>query len=84
MVEQMILTALLLGWLFHPAANQDETRQQLLDLAADQGVELTDARATRAAASRGASDRLRQRLLKTERSAISTPSSPGDAVRRER
>ncbi len=69
MVEQMILTALLLGWLFHRAANHDETRQQLLDLAADRGVELTDARATRAAATTNAAAHLRERLLDTERRA---------------
>jgi cytochrome c oxidase assembly factor CtaG len=67
MVEQMILTALLLGWLFHRASTHDETRQQLLDLAADQGIALTDARAARAATTPGASARLRERLLNPER-----------------
>jgi hypothetical protein len=62
MIEQMILTILLLGWLFYRFAVQDEQRQTLLDLANQRGIELTDDRAARAAAA-GASDRLRERLL---------------------
>lgn len=64
MIEQIILTTALLGWLFARAARQDEDRQSLLDLAHDQGIELSDARATRAAAS-GSGARLRERLLGT-------------------
>jgi putative membrane protein len=63
MIEQIILTTLLLAWLFARAARQDEERQSLLDLASDQGVELSDARAARAADSRSAT-RLRERLLR--------------------
>jgi cytochrome c oxidase assembly factor CtaG len=62
MIEQIVLTTLLLGWLFARAAGQDEERQELLDLAASRGVTLDDARAARAAAS-GSADRLRERLL---------------------
>ena len=62
MVEQILLTTLLLGWLFYMFAKQDEERQVLLDLAAERGVELSDERAARAAAA-GQGDRLRERLL---------------------
>lgn len=62
MVEQSILTVLLLGWLFFRLATQDEQRQSLLDLAARQGIELTDERARRAAQAGRAED-LRTRLL---------------------
>lgn len=62
MIEQILLTTLLLAWLFARAASQDEERQQLLDLAHDRGIPLSDERAARAAAS-GASARLRDRLL---------------------
>jgi cytochrome c oxidase assembly factor CtaG len=62
MVEEMILTTLLLGWLFFRFARQDEERQALLDLAAERGFELSEERATRAARSgRGAA--LRERIL---------------------
>lgn len=62
MIEQIILTTMLLGWLFFRFAHQDEERQALLDLAHDHGVELSHERAARAAAA-GTSDRLRERLL---------------------
>ena len=62
MVEEMVLTTVLLGWLFYRFAIQDEERQQLLDLAADRGIPLTEERAARAAAA-GAAARLRERLL---------------------
>lgn len=62
MVEEIILTTLLLGWIFYRFARQDEERQELLDFAADHGVELSDERAARAArAGRGAL--LRERIL---------------------
>ena len=64
MIEQIILTILLLGWLFYRFAVQDEERQALLDLAASRGVELSPERAARAAdAGAGASDRLRARVM---------------------
>lgn len=62
MIEQIILTTLLLGWLFFRFARQDEERQQLLDFASDRGLELSDERAARAAAA-GTGARLRERLL---------------------
>jgi cytochrome c oxidase assembly factor CtaG len=61
MLEQIILTTLLLAWLFMRAAVQDEERQALLDLADSRGVALTPERAARAAAS-GSAERLRRRL----------------------
>jgi cytochrome c oxidase assembly factor CtaG len=69
MVEQMLLTALLLCWLFYRASSQDEERQNLLDLAADRGVVLTDARAARAVAA-GTGARLRSRILEAAREPI--------------
>ena len=61
MVEGSILTLLLFGWLFARAAREGEERQELLELAAARGVELTEARAARAvAAGRGAE--LRRRI----------------------
>ena len=62
MVEQIILSTLLLGWLFYRFARQDEERQALLDLAAARGIELSDERASRAARS-GTTQRLRERLI---------------------
>ncbi len=62
MIEQIFLTTLLLGWLFYRFSIQDEERQQLLDLAAQRGIELSEDRAARAAAA-GAAARLRERLL---------------------
>ncbi len=62
MVEQVLLTTLLLGWLFYRFARQDEERQQLLDLASLHRVPLSEDRAARAAAA-GAGTRLRERLL---------------------
>lgn len=64
MIEQMILTILLLGWLFYRFAIQDEQRQSLLDLAARRGIELSDERAARAAAA-GTGEQLRERLMRT-------------------
>ena len=62
MVEQMLLTAALVGWLFMRFARRDEQRQELLDVARLRGVALTQERAARAAAA-GAGERLRARLL---------------------
>jgi cytochrome c oxidase assembly factor CtaG len=61
MLEQIILTTLLLAWLFARAATQDEESQALLDLADSRGLPLTPERAARAAASGGA-ERLRHQL----------------------
>ncbi len=61
MVEGSLLTLVLFGWLFLRAAREGEERQELLDLAAARGVELSERRAARAvAAGRGAE--LRRRI----------------------
>jgi putative membrane protein len=65
MVEQMFLTIFLLGWLFYRFAVQDEERQALMDLASERGVELSEARAARAAVA-GRGEVLRARLMKAE------------------
>lgn len=62
MLEQLLLTVGLLAWLFLRFAAQDEERQSLLDLAAERGAPLSDARAARAAAA-GTGSRIRERLL---------------------
>jgi len=81
MVEQILLTTVLLGWLFYRFARQDEQRQALLDLAAERGIELSDERAARAARA-GRAEALRERLLAeagspTERTAERPTSVPG-------
>jgi cytochrome c oxidase assembly factor CtaG len=81
MVEEMILTTILLGWLFYRFARQDEERQELLDLAAERGVELSDERAARAARA-GRAGALRERLLAAEvrkelDGQLAGPDSPG-------
>jgi putative membrane protein len=61
MIEGSLLTICLFAWLFARTAREGEERQELLDLAQQRGVELTEARAARAvAAGRGAE--LRQRI----------------------
>jgi cytochrome c oxidase assembly factor CtaG len=62
MLEQVVLTTVLLAWLFLRVAGQDEARQGLLDLAARSGAPLSEERAARAAAA-GAGAHLRERLL---------------------
>jgi putative membrane protein len=62
MVEESILTVLLLGWLFFRFARQDEERQALVDLATQRGIALSDERAARAARA-GRGEGLRERLL---------------------
>lgn len=60
MVEESLLTIGLFCWLFLKAARENDERQELLDLAAARGVELTVERATRAVqAGRGAELRAR-------------------------
>jgi cytochrome c oxidase assembly factor CtaG len=61
MVEGSILTLLLFGWLFARAARESEERQGLLDFAGLHGLELDEARATRAVAA-GRTEELRRRL----------------------
>jgi putative membrane protein len=64
MVEEMLLTTILLGWIFYRFAKQDEDRQELLDWATEHGIELSNDRAARAARA-GRSEALRERLLAT-------------------
>ena len=61
MVEESILTLGLLCWLFLRAAREGEERQDLLDFARAQGIELTEARAARAVAA-GRGPDLRRRI----------------------
>ena len=61
MVEQGLVTLGLFAWLFFRAAQQSEERQALLDLAAERGVPLDEARAARAVAA-GQGERLRERI----------------------
>jgi putative membrane protein len=61
MVEESLLTICLFGWLFVRAARESDERQELLDLAAARGVELTPERATRAVQA-GRGDELRARI----------------------
>jgi putative membrane protein len=65
MIVQMLLTAVLVGWLFLRYVQQDGERQTLLDLAGSRGVALSDERAARAAAA-GATGRLREQLLERD------------------
>jgi putative membrane protein len=61
MVEESFLTLGLFCWLFLRAARESEERQNLLDYAHAQGLELTEARAARAVAA-GRGSELRRRL----------------------
>jgi len=61
MVEESILTLGLFCWLFLRTARESEERQELLDYASANGLELTDARAARAV-SAGRGSELRERL----------------------
>jgi cytochrome c oxidase assembly factor CtaG len=77
MVEQMLLTAVLVGWLFLRFAQRDEERQRLLDTARRHGLPLSEERAARAVAA-GAGERLRHRLLEQRGDARSVePSEVG-------
>jgi cytochrome c oxidase assembly factor CtaG len=78
MVEQILLTTLLLCWLFMRFASRDEQRQRLLDLAHDRGIELSEERAARAAYS-DSHERLRARLLAGTRTAGSSRAVSADA-----
>lgn len=60
-VEQGLVTMGLFAWLFFRAAQQSDERQALLDLAAERGVPLDEARAARAVAA-GQGERLRERI----------------------
>src|SRR3954451_15126854 len=62
MIEESVLTIALFGWLFVRTAREAEERQELLELAAERGVELSERRATRAV-SAGRGPELRRRVL---------------------
>jgi putative membrane protein len=66
MIEGSIVTLALFCWLFLRTARQSEERQQLLELAAARGVDLSEQRAARAVAA-GQGDLLRRRLAGDER-----------------
>jgi cytochrome c oxidase assembly factor CtaG len=61
MFESTAITLGTLTWLFFLWARQDLERQELLDYASEQGIELDAARASRAVAA-GEGDRLRERI----------------------
>ncbi len=61
MGEGSFIAFVLLGWLFFKAASEGEESQRLKDLADQHGVEITSARADRAA-SAGTTDFLRERI----------------------
>ena len=61
MIEESFLTLGLFCWLFLRTAREGEERQDLLDYARANGLELSDARAARAVAA-GRGDELRRRL----------------------
>src|SRR4029077_13549386 len=48
MIEESVLTIALFGWLFVRAARDAQERQEVLEPAAERGVELSERRATRA------------------------------------
>jgi cytochrome c oxidase assembly factor CtaG len=62
MVEESLLTIGLFCWLFLRAARENDERQELLDLAAARGVQLTPERAMRAVRA-GRTQELRARIL---------------------
>jgi putative membrane protein len=66
MVEESILTLCLFCWLFLRTAREGEERQDLLDFARSNGMELTEARAARAVAA-GRGPKLRSRLHELSR-----------------
>ncbi len=80
MVEESVLTIALFCWLFLRVAREGEERQELLDLAAAQGVALDERRAARAVAA-GRGDELRKRLkdgtgVPVDHSASGSPAVP--------
>jgi putative membrane protein len=77
MIEQIILTTLVLGWLFFRFAKQDDERQDLVDFAAEHGIDLDDDRANRAAAA-GTGGQLRERILRSATERIAAPGSESD------
>jgi putative membrane protein len=78
MVEGSLVTVGLFCWLFLRAARESEERQELLELAAANGVELGEKRAARAVAA-GRGDALRRRILEQREPA----DAPAPASRHE-
>ncbi|MFL5886769.1 MAG: cytochrome c oxidase assembly protein [Thermoleophilaceae bacterium] len=76
MIEGMILTVCLFGWLFIRAADAGEKRQELLELAAANHVELSEQRAARAVAA-GRDEELRRRLLAGDAGEALSPPGAG-------
>ena len=76
MVEESVLTLCLFCWLFLRTARESEERQDLLELAHDRGVALTEERAARAVTA-GRGSELRARLER-QAEAVTTPASEGD------
>jgi cytochrome c oxidase assembly factor CtaG len=72
MVEESLLTIGLFCWLFLRTARESEERQNLLDFAQAQGLELTEERAARAVAA-GRGPELHQRLQARAGSAGAEP-----------
>jgi putative membrane protein len=62
MVEGMILTVVLFGWLFVKAAAEGERKQELIEFASAHHVTISEQRAARAVAS-GTDEELRRRVL---------------------
>jgi len=79
MVEESILTICLFAWLFLKVAREGEERQQLLDFAAAQGVELDPQRAARAVAA-GRADELWERVRARGSSPREPSPPPGPAA----
>ena len=85
MIEESILTLCLFCWLFMRTASEGEERQDLLDFAHAEGLELSETRAARAVAA-GRGPELRKRLEggakapeRTETSRDATGTFPGRA-----
>ena len=63
MAEGTFVSFALLAWLFVKAARESDESQELVEMAAARGIELSPERSARAAAA-GATDRLRERILR--------------------
>lgn len=74
MVEESLLTIGLFCWLFLRVARENDERQELLDFATQNGIELDERRAQRAVAS-GRGEELRERLR--DRAAAGGRADPG-------
>jgi cytochrome c oxidase assembly factor CtaG len=74
MVEESLLTICLFAWLFLKVAREGEERQELLDFAAANGVDLDPRRAARAVAA-GRADELWERVRSRARAGAGSPSA---------